>query len=38
LQNKFIFLLLSQITLFLQIKPFSKTSFDKKTKSSPFFS
>jgi hypothetical protein len=35
-QNKFIFLLLSQNTSVLQIKPFSKTSFDQIQKL-PFF-
>jgi hypothetical protein len=35
-QNKFIFLYLCQNTLFWQIKIFFKTSFDKKTKNSPF--
>jgi hypothetical protein len=35
-QNKFIFLLLSQNPLVLQIKPFFKTSFDQKTKGPPF--
>jgi hypothetical protein len=36
LQNKFISLLLIQNNLVLQIKPFSKTSFDQNPKAPPF--